>query len=324
MSKIEQIIIVPFGEVSKEYTVLTPAEERELLERKNQKIEARQENYKSTSSEKAAEIMGVDFFGFNAIEKTFGIQLEQRNIPVIPFSEEELKRAKELGQFLILRVDKTADGQPLTMEKMNQMLASEFKTANKGKILYKTDDSGNINNDAWYKNEDFFLKETPKLSWALVTKEVIPSSLEKNYLEQTIEIVNYLQKKVFKDQEMPEEYKEAINQFEKTEDEIVEFIVKSNWQKAAELLEGLAITKLTRQTPVEVLYDSLVYFQNTDNRLLGKTYTWTGRRRSEGRFVGVGGADFVGVGVKAGRPDSRSDYIGVFYPAVLGALSFEI
>jgi len=301
------------GQVSKEYIVLTPAEERDLLEKKNQKTESRQENHQGTSLEKAAEIMGVDFFGPAAIEKTFGIQLEQCDIPAIPFSEAELERAEELGQFLILRVNQTADGQPLTMENMNQMLANEFKTANKGKILYKTDDSGQIEDDALYRNEDFFLKETPKLSWALVTKEVIPDSLNKNYLEQTTEIVNYLQKEVFADQEMPKEYDKAITDFENVKDEIAELISQGNWQKAAELLEGLAITKSTRQTPVEALYDILVYFQNTGDRLLKETYTWTRRCDSGGEFVDVGDAGDEGVDVPVDGSGDRYDDLGVFF-----------
>jgi len=299
------------GEVSKEYTVLTPAEE-ELLKRKNQTTEVHQENYKGTSPGKAVEIMGVDFFGFNAIEKAFGIQLEQCDIPAIPFSEAELERAKELGQFLILRVNQTAGGQQLTMENMNQMLADEFKMIGKGKIFFNDDGSGNIDDDAWYKNEDFFLEETPKLAWALVTKEIIPDSTRKNYLEQTEIIATYIKDSVFKDIIMPPEFADAIDEFDKAKDEIAKFITKGNWQKAAELLEGLAITKLTRQAPVEVLYDILVYFQNTGNRLREKTYTWTRRRSSGGGFVIVGGAVGGGVGVDAYGSGDRGGSLGVF------------
>jgi len=133
----------------------------------------------------AKEILGKEnVFDHEAIKVAFGaenIQINLEQIPNVPFSEEELERAKELGQFLILRVDKTADGQSLTMERMNKLLADEFKETGKGKILFKTDDSGNIEANAWYKNEDFFLEEIPKLSWALVTKEVIPNSLNNNY-----------------------------------------------------------------------------------------------------------------------------------------------
>jgi len=268
----------------------------------------------------AKEILGQEnVFDHEAIEVAFGaenIQINLEQIPPIPFSKEELKRASKLGQFLILRVDQTTDGQPLTMERMNDILAGEFKTTNKGKVLFETDDSGNINNDAWYKDEDFLLQKTPQLSWALVTKEVIPNSLSKSYLEQTTEIINYLQNEVFVGQEMPKEYKQAIIDFENVKDEIAELISQGNWQRAVERLEGLAITKLTRQAPVEALYDSLVYFQNTSNRLLEKIWTWTNRRGSGGRFVSVGYAGAGGVYVGWIGPDVRINNLGVSFSRI--------
>jgi len=263
----------------------------------------------------AKEILGEEnVFDHEAIKVAFGeknIQIDIEQIPPIPFSKEELKRAKDLGQFLILRVDKTADGQPLTMENMNKLLEDEFKTTNRGKVLFETDDLGNIIEDIWYKNEDFFLEQTPQLSWALVTKEVIPNSFKKNYLEQTIEIINYLQDEVFVGQEMPKEYEQAIAKFETAKNEIAELITKDNWQKAAEILEGLAITKLTRQAPVEALYDIWVYFQNTEDRLLEKTDTWTGRRSFDGRLVSVGYAGAAGAYIDAYRPGAWDGNLGV-------------
>ncbi|MFA5942823.1 MAG: AAA family ATPase, partial [Candidatus Paceibacterota bacterium] len=112
----------------------------------------------------AKEILGKkDVLGIEEIENTFGIKVRAEDVPNIPFSKEDLEKAKELGQFLILRVDKAKDGTGLSMKKMHDLLAEEFKKDGHGKILVSID---------WYKEEEFFTKETPKLSWALTSKEV--------------------------------------------------------------------------------------------------------------------------------------------------------
>ena len=106
----------------------------------------------------AKEILGArEFMGPNEVEKAFGIKLESKDIPAIPFSKEELKRAKELGQFLILRTDKAPDGEDLTMIKMHKMLEKLFADKSKGKVLY--DPSG------WKASQKFFIKGKPEFKW---------------------------------------------------------------------------------------------------------------------------------------------------------------
>jgi hypothetical protein len=260
--------------------------------------------------ENAKEIMGSDFFAHQEIEKAFGIKVKSEQIPEIPFTKEDLERAKELNQFLILRVDKANDGKPLTMAKMNELLKGKVKDGKKA--LYSDDGTGKFKDDSWYKDEDFANKEAPKLSWALASKEVIPNSSSKNYLDQTEEIVNYLKNQVFKGKIMPTEFQSAISEFEKAKAEIKK-LIDDDWQKAAEKLEGLAITKFTRQTPAEALYDILVYFQNKGERLMENMYTWTSRRDSYGELVVVGRFDSGGVDVYRWRPDYSYDYLGVSF-----------
>jgi hypothetical protein len=256
---------------------------------------------------RAKEIMGEDFFAPDQVEKAFGIKVKPEQIPEIPFAREDLERAKELNQFLILRVDKANDGKPLTMAKMNELLKGKVKDGTKA--LYSDDGSGKIGDDSWYKGEDFALKETPKLSWALTSKEVVSDSPDKNYLDQTTEIVNYLKNDVFKGKEIPTEFQGAIAEFEKAKDEIAR-LISDDWKKAAEKLEGLAITKLTRQTPAEALYDIFVYFQNKGERLLENMYTWTSRRASDGRLVGVGSFDSDGAVVLRFTPGGSDGGLG--------------
>ena len=258
----------------------------------------------------AREVMGDEFFGYQEVKKAFGIEVNPEEIPEIPFSKEELEKARELNQFLVLRADKAPDGKPLSLQKINEILKG--KVTDGSKLLYSDDGKGGIKGDAWYKNEEFIKNETPKLAWALVSKEVIPNSTSKNYLQQTEELVNYIKDSVFKGSEMPEEYQEAIKEFEKEKDGIGK-IISSEWQKAAEKLSQLKINQLTRQNPAEVLYDIAIYFQNKKERILENMYTWTARRDSDGRLVGVGGADSGGAGVGRSWPDRSNDDLGVAF-----------
>jgi hypothetical protein len=256
-----------------------------------------------TQYQEALEILGPDSaFGPAQVEHTFGTKLEYKDIPPIPFTREELERAKELGQFLILRVDKAADGKPLTMKMMEEILTPKFAKDKKVKVRQ--------DKNTWHLAEDFYTKETPTLRWALVSKEIIPNSGE-NYLQQTETIIGYLKKDVFKDQDIPQMFKDVIAQFESQKQSIAG-IIKSDRQEAAELLENLDITKLTRQTPVEVLYDLMVAFDNTGIRYLRDNYyTWTSRRTSRGRLVDLGDFDPTGAVVDACVPGVLAMSIGV-------------
>ncbi len=223
----------------------------------------------------AKTIMGADFVGPEEAKNAFGIE-GSVEAPAIPFSKEELERAKELGQMLVLRL-------PMTMAEINEKLSGKVKDGKK--LLYAFDEkTGKLKDDCWYKDEKFLREEKMEVKWALVSKDVVPETTSKNYLDQTDRVVDYLQNQVFKDRPLPEAYRTAIDEFQKARGGIAETL-SSDWRKAAEMLEGLQITELTRQTPAEALYDLAAYFQTTGERLLPNVYTWTKRRRSGGRLV---------------------------------------
>ena len=249
------------------------------------------------SLREASEIMGSEhFFGPDALRNAFGVNVEA---PVIPFTTQELHEARARGEMLILRTDKVADNSPLTMKKMYEYCQTAFQS--KGKILAAVD---------WYKNEPFYTQEACRASWALVSKEVLPTSTNKNYLQQTDEIVAHLQNEVYKTG-LPAVYKDAIDEY-MNERPIIEPLIQSNWQLAAEKLEKLQITKLTRQSATEVLSDLLVAFFNTnDERLLEKIWTWTATRGSVGSLVRVGFFGTVGAFVSGWSPDRTYSDIGV-------------
>ena len=267
----------------------------------------------------AKEVMGEEYFGLQEVEKAFGIKISPKEIPEIPFGKSELERAKELNQFLVLRVDKVQDGKPLSLQKINEVLKG--KVSDGSKLLYSDDGKGGIKSDAWYKDEDFIKNETPKLAWALVSKEVIADSTSKNYLQQTEELMGYIKNQVFSAKggsasggkgEMPKVYQDAIDEFEKEKDDIGK-IISSDWQKASEKLSQLKINQLARQNPAEVLYDIAIYFQNKRERILENMYTWTSRRASDGGLVSVGCFDSGGVTVSRFTPDCSFDYLGVAF-----------
>lgn len=265
--------------------------------------------------DRAREIMGPDFFGQEAIEQTFGPRLEDKDIPAIPFTEAELERAKELGQFLILRVKETGGKKPLplTAENMNNILSPQYKKAKKGKILY--------NND-WCKNEDFYKKDVPQTGWALVSRENIPNSTGKNYLEQTQEIVNYAANEIHKNAPIPQETQEAIDEFNnyyaqnfqnKTAQDMQALLSGQDWPKYAQELSQLKINRLFRRNFAETLYDSLVFSNNTQARPFEKLYTWTSARSSSGRLVDFGGFGADGANVDSWGPDDSSGFLGVSF-----------
>jgi len=250
--------------------------------------------------EKAKEILGSDCLGPEEVKKAFGIEIGSAKIPEIPFSLVELEKAKELGQFLVLRTNIGPDGKPLTMQAINNLLHEKYEKDD-AKVLYDTD---------WYKEETFFTDETPELSWALTSKKEIPNSTDKNYLEQTDAIVDYLNQIFPKG--LPEEYKKAVKEYQGQKAEI-KSLINDDWKKAAQKLESLEITKLTRQAPVEALYDLLIYHKNNDERLLENMYTWTKRRGSDGGLVDVGSFDSDGVSVPSNAPGASIGDLGVSF-----------
>ncbi len=265
--------------------------------------ETKLEGPKNEQIIKAREIMGIkEVMGPDEIKKAFGIEIAESEIPNIPFNSQELKRAKELGQFLVLRVNEAQDKEPLTMEKINQLLEKDLRDKGKGSIFFKVD---------WYANESFYKNKTPNFAWALTSKEIIEDSTNKNYLQQTETIANYLTNEVYKDLEMPAQYQEAIDEFEAKKEELTRLIETGDKSVYEPEISKLKLNKLTRQSPVEALYDLLIYFQNNNERLLEKTYAWTHATSSDGERVDVGGFDSGGALVSRDSGDGSRSSLGV-------------
>lgn len=254
------------------------------------------------SLEQAEELIGKEnFFGPKEIQTAFKLknEIDPNQIPEIGFTSEELERAKKLNHFLILRIDQTTDGVLLTMEELMALKANKFMNGNK--LLY---DIG------WYKNQDFFIKESIKLSWALVTREIVDNTTNKEYLQQYDVLISYLQNEVFKNQPLPKEYQEAIKEYNDQKTQI-EAIVHSDWKSAAGQLENLKITKLLRRTPAEILYDIIVVADGRpDGQELLPLFDWSSRCDSAGSLLSVGNLNLAGADVFGNGPGNTAANLG--------------
>ncbi len=251
---------------------------REEIERGRKELMGR------ASLERAQEILGKEnVIGPEDVKKTWGYIPE--NIPSIQFSKEALERASELGLFLELRIKKDKEGNHLTIKRMN-----ELKRAFSGRRLLHS-----ISLDE--RQRYFTEKSTLELEWVLISKDIIgrgPEGAEyqavnKTYLEQTEVIEKYLREKLFKDNPLPKELAEAIQEYEVYLKNHPEFftnpskrifksthdlaIVLSNdgglfsRTKYCEELAGLKINQMTRSIPTDIIYDIICYYEKNNKQL---------------------------------------------------------
>lgn len=190
--------------------------------------------------EKAREIMReVDYFGPEAVERAFGVRLEQDEIPNVPFSREDLERARVLDQFLVLRVNKKEDGSQLTISDMqsDRVTIKNFEEVTGG--------------------------GSPRAGWALVEKG--PHDAPRNYLEETQDLITFIEKSVFGGLEMPKEYQSAIEDFNARKGFLKQFLDNGRGGPvAANVIADLDISNLARQTISEAIYDVCIFFMNRD------------------------------------------------------------
>ncbi len=214
------------------------------------------EQKKVVSPEQALEIMGSqNFLGPEDIRNCFSIEV--KNVPVIPFTKQELERGRELGQDLILYIDKLENDVPLTLLSMRALtkdkdLGDNEKLISQENILALCDD----------ELDD----EVPRLGWRLTSKECISLSEYKNFYDQTDMLPTYLKDVVFKGVNVPPTYADAIEEWENVKATNPDLRSNScDWQDekqtaAAQTLSTLAINNLTRERLSEAIFRSLVYY----------------------------------------------------------------
>ena len=255
---------------------------------------------KQTNIDTALEIMTPEqFIGPDDIEKTFGFKPNE--IPSINFSKQELETAQKLGQQLILYIESTNDGTSLNAQTIKSLIKHKTKLNNP--VIYTED---------WYEKNPKTKDITPRLGWRLTTPEIIDNSREQNYLEQTETLITYLTDKVYKDQEIPLKYQDAINQFESQKTEL-SALIQSDGKSASEKLSKLEINQLTRENYTEIIYRLTLTENKTGFQNLENTRSWSNSLVSDRRLVDVGAFVSVGLLVGCWSPDARNGEIGVCF-----------
>ena len=264
--------------------------------------------------ETAREVLGKEnVYGPDQINHVFNVDLDPQDIPPIPYSTEDLEKAKEMNMILILRISHNKDGNPLTPQRMNEELQPRMNTEGRGKMLHDTN---------WYKDEPFFTSETPinptpsrspslqeveKAEWKLITRTILKDSTSKNYLEQTKLLRDELAKQGWlTDEERDEVTDEKLAK--------IEPLLNSDWKKAAQLLANLKLTQNHRRTFSQDLYDTLLVYlseENTEDRPLPNIWDWTATLSSVGELVDVGSLDSGGAIVYGWGPGNRRVVLGV-------------
>jgi hypothetical protein len=267
----------------------------------------------------AEKLFGRDYLGPQTISEVWSIEVPPDKVPQIPFSQQELERAKELNQFLILRARNAPDGTPLTMLKMHELLSPDIRKARGLKVLASVDEQ-------WKKSSPFFTSDTPvgksdqNFAWALTAKEILPRSTNKDYVRQTAEISVYLTKELYMGRLLPDQYKDATQEYiqyvqaafsNQNYKQIQQKLADPNWRVYARDLSNLKINQLLRHSPAQAQFDVLTYYQDQNKRLLENTHTWTSARAADGFIVGFGGFDARGAGVDELGPSETRGVFGV-------------
>jgi len=231
------------------------------------------------SPEQALEIMGDEqYIGPEDIEKTFCFKPEPESVPEIPFSTDELKRAKELGQRLILYVDTTKAEVPLTVANMNILVGGK-----------RSDDRDWLSlNDQNESTDSLLHEQTARPGWRLTTPEAVTGTPNKGYLKQIEVIINYLCDEVFKDQTIPDVYQTAIKEFEKKKDDIIGNIESDYEQEeVAEKLASLSINQLTRERSSEIIYRLMLTDKKFGTDPNEETWLWSNSLNHAKELVSV-------------------------------------
>ncbi len=261
--------------------------------------------------EQTEKLFGRDFMGPAQFERAWGFCPAPEQIPVIPFSPERLERAKQLGMMLVLHVDKTPDGKPMTMKNMNSMQIE----SGRNESLFRSGCEAD-----WYQDEDYYTQDVPRLSWKLEAKEVLRDSNNRSEVGQLHLILEYLKNAVFEGMEIPADYQEAIEEFKARKVEIIKLMERHDtWKKASEIIENLKLSKLTRATPVELIQTIETYHRNTCKHLFPilkskdhyEVCVRTPRRNSSDGLVYIGRSPRDGADVNGTPPEVRERSIGV-------------
>ncbi|HEV7734042.1 MAG TPA: hypothetical protein VGR62_17860 [Candidatus Binatia bacterium] len=132
----------------------------------------------------ATTTLGGAVLGPREIEKALGFDplatlsaAERARVDTLPFSRDELARARTDGEVLVLRIAATPDG-PLTMLRLGERLGGGFDPRVHRGVGYQLRDEWTI--DA----QPFATTETCAVGWFLARREPLPGTLNLGYRVQ--------------------------------------------------------------------------------------------------------------------------------------------
>ena len=206
-------------------------------------VEKRDSNKEVITQEQALEIMGANnFYGTEEIWNTFGINPD--DVPEIPFTKKELEYANQLGQELVLYLNKLNNGNPLTIIEMSECLS----WTNAGCSI-------NLAGLNQYKYEEL-KKEAPRSGWRLCDTKYMSGTYNENFLDQAEEMTKGIMRR-YKDQNLPVAYQVAIEEFKEKKSELLNIfnsLSSQERQRATKAFTELKINQLCRETAPELMY----------------------------------------------------------------------
>ena len=281
------------------------------------------ENVLSCSYEKAQEIMGEDFFGKEDLETAFGFKTNVE-IPRIKFTAEQLKKAQEHGEMLVLRIGQDNEGNPMTMKRILEIMAARMPE--KEKLLYdqKKANEPALKDDCWFKDEDKepFIKAGLKTEWVLVGKEFAPNTINMNYARQTLELYKIMKERKLMTLEEEKENTGLENKLKQLcrkngvnwETQNIDNRAKydKNWAAVARELADLPINRKHRRSASGIVFDWAVRFKSRkgERGQLGALYDWSNSVSSAGSLVYLGPFGSNGGTVAGSIPAGRLGELG--------------
>ncbi len=260
------------------YTASTPVEAQKTLEYV-QHLKGHLEwqidqflNEFEASPEKAREILGDDFYGKEEIKVTYGFDLSDADIPPIPYSAEELEWAKEQGMMLMLFLDKDEEGNPLTGKQINSIVTSLLPqtnhTSKNRKSPAETKTFVSDTDKHHYEHKNFYLTETASRGWRLISKNLLPGSTDKTYIEQTKVLRTYLEEQGMLTEE------DRIESNDTVLNELNQLSNSCSWDKVGDRFINSEINQVFRPSCVEEM-QKFALMVRARNRNYIPECTWT-------------------------------------------------
>ncbi len=298
--------------------------EREIPQAISEPVEKR-EGLSGTLAEQiknAKEILGEEFFiGPEDVEETFGFKLNFKDIPQIPFSVEEIELHQKRGDMLVLNLDKTPDGELLTIEMMStkainvlggNIIERDAKGDPNKYLLYTNqfDENGKVKSSAWFSGEAEISKQTPKAGWQFVSPEILPPSISKDAISQ-IEVLMENAKSDFFSGKFPVEHAEAEKEFQSKKDEIRRLMSENKYVESSKLISELKISQLLSEPVQNAIFRYLVSYKKGKQLFVdGKYMRSMCGASSDGGLLLFGDADSSGALVNGDDPDSSYVSLG--------------